>query len=232
MSDAVIILQARMASTRLPGKVLAPIGARSLLAHCIARLRIGGAAPVLLATTANTEDDELARIAARYGVPTFRGPVEDVLQRYVLAARSVGARVVVRATADNPAIDIGGPERLLAALRSSQADYVIEDGLPYGAASEAVTTDALTRAASRAIDSFDREHVTPLIRRDRAHFSPLIIPAPRAVERPDVRVTVDTDDDLRFMRHIASRMGNWSGEPELARIIDVADALSDGRRCA
>ena len=232
MSEAVIILQARTASSRLPRKVLAPIGARALVAHCLARLRIGGAAPVLLATTTNPEDDALAALAARYNVPVFRGPAEDVLQRYVLAAGSVGARFVVRATGDNPAIDIGGPGRVLAVLRASGADHVIEDGLPYGAAVEGVTVDALNRALTMATDPSDREHVTTLIRRDRRQFSPLSVPAPKPVQRPELRVTVDTEGDLRFMRQIAARVGNWSGEPELPAILHVVDALSTAQRCA
>jgi spore coat polysaccharide biosynthesis protein SpsF len=232
VSEAVIILQARTGSTRLPNKVLAPIGARSLLGHCLARLRIGGAAPVMLATTTKPDDDVLVAVAAKYGVPVFRGPDENVLGRYVLAGLSVGARLVVRATADNPAIDIGGPARVLAALRASNADHVIEHGLPHGTAVEALTLDALIRADGVATDASDREHVTPLIRRDRRHFRALRIPAPEAVQRPDVRLTVDTDDDLWFMREIAARQENWSGEPELRSILRVVDALSVGLRCA
>ncbi len=232
MSEAVIILQARMGSKRLPGKVLAPIGARSLLGHCLARLRIGGVAPLLLATTTHAEDDVLAATAARYGVPVFRGPADDVLGRYVLAARSVGARFVIRATADNPAIDIDGPARVLAMLRSSTADYVIEEGLPHGAAVEGVTVDALLRASRHATDPADREHVTPLIRRERRYFSAITMPAPEPLLRRGVRLTVDTDDDLSFMRAIAARLNNWSGEPELRAILGVADAVSIGPRCA
>lgn len=226
MSQAVIILQARMASTRLPGKVLAPIGARTLLGHCLARLRAGSAAPVMLAITTNPEDDCLVEAAGAYCVPVFRGPDEDVLQRYVLAARSVGARFVVRATADNPVVDIDGPERLLRLLRSTGADYVIEEGLPCGAAVEAVTVEALNRAAAGATTPFDREHVTPLIRRDVARFSPLVVKAPAHLRRPEVRVTVDTDQDLESMRQLASRMGNWSNVPELAQVLRVIDASS------
>jgi spore coat polysaccharide biosynthesis protein SpsF (cytidylyltransferase family) len=232
ISPAVVILQARMASTRLPGKAAAFIGARTLLGHGLARLRIGGAAPVLLATTTNREDDVLVAMAAKYGVATFRGPVDDVLGRYILAAQSVGARYIVRATGDNPAIDIGGPGRVLAALRSTNADHVIEDGLPYGSAVEAVTLDALIRASALATSAADREHVTPLIRRAADSFTALKIPAPLQVRRPDVRVTVDTLDDLHFMRDIAARMNNWSSEPELRRILAVAASMSAGAQCA
>jgi spore coat polysaccharide biosynthesis protein SpsF len=232
MSEAVVILQARMASTRLPGKALAAIGARTLIGHCLARLRIGGAAPVLLATTTNQEDDVLVAAAARYGVPSFRGPAEDVLSRFVLAAQSVGARHVVRATGDNPAVDIGGAARVLAALRSTRADHVVEDGLPYGGAVEGVSVDALVRASKFATDPADREHVTPWIRRDRGRFTALQIPAPRSVRNPDVRVTVDTNDDLRFMQDLAARLDNWSAEPELRTIVKAALTLTAGARCA
>lgn len=232
MSGAVIILQARMASTRLPGKALAPIGARTLIGHCLARLRIGGAAPVLLATTTNQEDDVLVAAAAKYGVATFRGPADDVLVRYVLAAQSVRARFVVRATGDNPAVDIEGPNRVLAALRSTNADHVIEDGLPYGGAVEGVTVDALTRASDLATDIADREHVTPWIRRDRGRFKAVQLPAPAALRRPDIRVTVDTEDDLLFMQNVASRLNGWSDEPELQRIVAVATSMAAGARCA
>jgi spore coat polysaccharide biosynthesis protein SpsF (cytidylyltransferase family) len=232
MSTAVIILQARMASTRLPGKALASIGARTLIGHCLTRLRMGAAAPLMLATTINREDDVLVALAAEYGVPTFRGPADDVLSRYVLAAQSVGARFVVRATGDNPAVDIAGPDRVLAALRSTRADHVIEDGLPYGGAVEGVTVDALVRASGVATNAADREHVTPLIRRDRSRFTAVQIPAPAALRRPGVRVTVDTSDDLAFMQDVARRMDDWRDEPQLSSIATVAASLAAEARCA
>jgi len=217
---------------RSPGKALASIGARTLIGHCLARLRIGGAAPVVLATTTNQEDDVLVATAARYGVTAFRGSADDVLSRYVLAAQSVGARFVVRATGDNPAVDIGAPNRVLAALRSTRADHVIEDGMPYGGAVEGVTVEALVRASKLATSAADREHVTPWIRRDRTRFTAVQIPAPAALRRPDVRVTVDTRHDLAFMRDVAARMNNWCDEPELRSIAMVAASLGAGARCA
>jgi spore coat polysaccharide biosynthesis protein SpsF len=232
MSQAVIILQARMASSRLPGKVLEPIGARSLLAHCILRLRLESAAPVLLATTTNPEDTCLVEVAANLGVESFRGSEHNVLQRFVQAARHVGARYVVRATADNPAVDIGAPERLLRLLRTTGAEYVAEDGLPYGGACEGVTTAALERALALATDPSDMEHVTPLIRRDRVNFTPHTVAAPTFLRRSEVRVTVDTPQDLWFMREIAARLDNWDAEPSLAQIIRVIDAYALESQCA
>lgn len=221
-----------MGSARLPGKSLAQIGARHLLGHCLARLIVGSAAPVMLATTTNREDDALVEAAGAHCVSVFRGPADDVLQRYVQAARAVGARYVVRATGDNPLTDIDGPERVLRALRESGADHVIEDGLPYGAAVEAITVDALNRAALQATDPADREHVTTLIRRDHERFAPLVIEAPAKLRRPDIRVTVDTPDELQFARSLAARMNNWTAVPELAQAIHVIDASRAESRVA
>jgi spore coat polysaccharide biosynthesis protein SpsF (cytidylyltransferase family) len=95
-----------------------------------------------------------------------------------------------------------------------------------------VTVDALVRVSTLASDPADREHVTPWIRRDRGRFKSLQIPAPGRVRRPDVRITVDTHDDLSFMQSVAARMNNWSDEPELQHIVNVATAVASEARCA
>jgi spore coat polysaccharide biosynthesis protein SpsF len=232
VTRAVILLQARMASSRLPGKALSVIGTRTLLGHCLARLRAGRAAPVMLATTARHDDDVLADVAAMSGVAVFRGPEHDVLRRFVEAARVAGARYVVRATADNPAVDIDASERVLAHLRASGCDHVSEWGLPYGAAVEGVTFEALERASRLAVDPADREHVTTLIRRDAERFSALVVEAPAALRRPDVRLTVDTPEDLAFMRDLYARVPRGVTEPTLMAFIDAADEADAARRCA
>ena len=226
MSDAIVILQARMASRRLPGKALARLGTRSVLAHCLERLRVGAAAPVMLATTSHPEDDLLEAEAAGMGVPVFRGSDCDVLGRFVAAAGSVGAGLIVRATADNPAVDLDAPSRVLSVIRSSGADHVSERGLPYGAAVEAVSFDALCRAEREARMPDDREHVTTLIRRDVARFRPVEVDAPPELRRSDLRLTIDTDQDLQFMRRLFERLGHVAYEPALAAFIAAADALA------
>lgn len=215
-----IILQARFASTRLPGKALERIGSRTLLEHCLARMLSAGVARVVLATTMNVEDDALATVASRMGVSVFRGDVTDVLGRYAAAAAQFGFDRIVRATGDNPAVDISAPGRLLAALRTNAVDYVWEDGLPYGGAVEAMTATALQHAAEAATHSEDREHVTPFIRRSTRRFRTLQVTAPAPLWRPDVRVTVDTPEDLTRMRELFARTGTEN--PTLRQIIEAA----------
>jgi spore coat polysaccharide biosynthesis protein SpsF len=215
-----IILQARFASSRLPGKAMATIGGKTILDHCLRRLMFAGVAPVVLATTNSPEDDALVAVARALGIGVFRGDTRDVLGRYVSAAEAFGFDTVIRATGDNPCVDIQAPGRLLAALRSYDADYACEDGLPYGAAVEAVTRDALLRAAHEAHHVEDREHVTLYVRRNTQVFRVVLAPAPAPLRRSDVRVTVDTAADLEYVRELYARAGVEM--PSLRHIIEAA----------
>jgi spore coat polysaccharide biosynthesis protein SpsF len=219
-SRAGIILQARMGSSRLPGKALATIGGRTILEHCVRRLLFAGVAPVALATTDRAEDDALESAARRLGALVFRGDADDVLARLVAAAGAFDFDIVVRATGDNPGTDIQAPGRLIAALRSGGADYVYEEGLPYGAAAEAVTRTALLRASNEATQLADLEHVTTYVRRNTRRFRVLRIEAPAPLRRPDVRLTVDTADDLEHVRELFERTG--VDMPSLRQLIEAS----------
>jgi spore coat polysaccharide biosynthesis protein SpsF len=224
MTLSLIVLQARLASRRLPGKALAPLGDRPILARCLDRLLMSAAGQVVLATTTNREDDGLVTVAWNRGVPVVRGPEADVLHRFVMAATRFGAAYVVRATADNPAVDIDAPRRVLERLVATRADYVIETGLPYGTCVEAVTTDALRKADTMASLPFDREHVTPFIRRSPL-FASIEVPAPAEVCQPHLRLTVDSLGDLVYMRGVMAEFRERAAEPPLAAIIAAACAL-------
>lgn len=224
--NAAVVLQARMGSTRLPGKVLARIAGRTVLEHCFERLRVSGL-PVVLATTTRGEDDALVNEAARLGVAaTVRGPDDDVLARYVMTAQQCGLDEIVRATADNPAVDLGVTARLLRARRDAGVDHVVEDGLPYGATVEVVTREALERAAELATAPYDREHVTPLLCRD-ARFRSMRVAAPAELRHPHLRLTVDTAADLEFIRKIVERAESSAQPPVPLAALIAAAGLPD-----
>ncbi|HEV8397049.1 MAG TPA: NTP transferase domain-containing protein [Vicinamibacterales bacterium] len=226
-SRAGILLQARMASTRLPGKALELIEGRPLLEHCLRRLAAGGMARVVLATTSLDEDTVLCDLATRLGVAVYRGSDTDVLGRMAGAAEAFDLDPVVRATGDNPAVDIDAAGRSLAALNGLHADYVCEDGLPYGAAVEALTRAALLRAARDARDPDDREHVTTWVKR-RGDLWNLAFPAPpRPLRRPELRMTVDTPADLALVRSLFARAG--ADQPSLLALIEAAEPLDCAR---
>ena len=215
-----ILLQARMGSTRLPGKALELIAERPILEHCVRRLMCGGVARVVVATTTLDEDTVLCDLASRFGVAVYRGSEADVLDRMAKAAEAFDLDPGVRATADNPAVDVDAPRRVLAALRSLHADYVCEDGLPIGAAVEAVTREALLRAAREARDPEDREHVTTWVTRRAALWNVACPAAPAPLRRPDLRVTVDTSADLAYVRALFARAG--TAQPSLGALIEAA----------
>jgi spore coat polysaccharide biosynthesis protein SpsF len=219
-----VILQARCGSQRLPGKALALIGGISLLERCLSRLRASGVRRVVLATTEAAEDDALTLVAERMDIDVYRGSTDDVLTRYVGAALAHQFDIVVRATGDNPAVDMEAAGRLLDLMRRTDADYACEDGLPYGAGVEIATTAALTRTASLATDAADREHVTTFVKRHPAMFRVVRELPPAPLRRPDLRLTVDTAADLEFMQRVFARAR--VAEPSLADLIASADACS------
>lgn len=217
-----IILQARYASSRLFGKALEPVGGRTILEHCLRRLIRSGVGRVVLATTNEPEDDVLAVIARRVGALVYRGDTNDVLGRFADAARRFDLDPVIRATGDNPAVDVQAPGRVLAALRLTDADYACETGLPYGAAVEGMTADALHRAAALAVTAHDREHVTPFIRNNPGMFNLAEVNAPVALCAPSLRLTVDTPEDLEAIRELFFR--TRSDDPTLAALIAASGA--------
>jgi spore coat polysaccharide biosynthesis protein SpsF len=221
MIRAAIILQARMGSARLPGKVMAPIAGRPLIAHCIARLTRSGL-PVVVATTERREDDVLVDVAHDLGVPIVRGADQDVLARFVGAASRLALTHVVRATADNPVVDLDAPRRTLDLLCRAGAGYVEELGLPTGAAVEACTVDALRHAAAATADPYDREHVTPYLRRGLAGAS-VQARAPIALRRADLRFTVDSAADLVTVRALFDHLGDGATLAPLPAFIEAAD---------
>jgi spore coat polysaccharide biosynthesis protein SpsF len=227
-ATAAIFLQARMGSTRLPGKVLARAAGASILELCVRRLQHRSDVPVVVLTTTLADDDRVADEAARLGVDVFRGAEHDVLARFVVASDHFNVREIVRATADNPAVDSDAPLRTLALLRRAHADHVVEYGLPCGAAVEAVSADALRRAMELTTDPYDREHVTPFLKRD-PRSAALAAIAPGHVRQPALRLTVDTREDLDYIRVLFEAVGGDVVAAPLAWIIACAARLRESR---
>jgi spore coat polysaccharide biosynthesis protein SpsF len=178
----------------------------------------------VLATTDRPEDDVLETLAHRLGVLVFRGAEDDVLDRFVQCAATFELDPVIRATADNPCVDIDAARRLLEVLDRTGADYARENGLPCGAAVEGVRAAALALASLTTRDKSDREHVTPFVRRRTDLFDVVEVNAPVALRQPDLRVTVDTWEDLQAVRELYFRVDDEM--PALAQLIAAAGRLS------
>ena len=194
------ILQARTSSTRLPGKVLAPILGEPMLARQVERIRRATTLDgLVLATSTDPSDDVLVDLAESLSLPVYRGPLDDVLARYVGAAREFDADVVVRLTADCPLASPAAIDETVTAFLSGSYDYASNRAhCPDGQDVEVVTTPAL-EWMTRCADPEEREHVTLGIYRRGKLFSLLSTTGP---DLTGLRWTVDTADDLAFVRSV------------------------------
>jgi spore coat polysaccharide biosynthesis protein SpsF len=228
----VAIIQARMGSTRLPGKVLKDLGGQTVLARVIARLRRARLIDELLvATTHSPADDALVTECGNCSVALYRGDENDVLDRYYQAAKMARADVVVRITSDCPLIDPEITGKTIAAFMKVLPDYAsnaLVRTYPRGLDTEVMSIEALSRAWQQARNPHEREHVTPYIYQHPEKFKILSVTGDADYSRQ--RWTLDTAEDLELIRSIYARFPgdavfSWRDvlqlverEPELLKI--------------
>lgn len=200
------VIQARMTSTRLPGKVLLRAAGREMLAHQIDRVRRARRVEAIcVATTGNADDDPVAALAAREGVAVFRGSEHDVLDRFVKAADHVGATVAVRLTGDCPLTDPALIDAVVEVFRTGRppVDYASNSfprSWPVGLDVEVASMPALRIAAAEADDAYDREHVMPFLYRQPGRFRTAGCPAPHDLSGH--RWTLDEASDYALLSRI------------------------------
>ena len=226
--SAAAIVQARMGSTRLPGKTLAPLGDSTVIDWVIDRVSAAALVDdVIIATTTLANDDALAEHLRERGIRCVRGDADDVLSRYMLAARETSASVYVRITADCPFVD---PEIIDTAVGAIAAT----DGVDYASTSqagyyprgldvEAFRPDALIEADRLASDRDEREHVTLYIYRHPERFAIAAVPGPTWVRRPDLRFTVDEPEDLDLVRAVVGGLGATPASLITSDVVDFLD---------
>jgi len=216
-----VVVQARMGSTRLPGKVLRDIGGRPLLAHVMDRLsKLLHSAQVVVATSTLSGDDVIEGWCATYGATCFRGSEADVLDRYWQCTRQFGFDQVVRLTADNPFTDVEELDRLLDLHVSGEYDYSHSFGqMPVGVGGEVFTRDALHRSYENGLRPNHREHVNEFIEENLAAFRIGRLLVPTNKWAPDLRMTVDTEADwLRACKLVAACGGRELNTEEAIRL--------------
>jgi spore coat polysaccharide biosynthesis protein SpsF len=216
------VIQARAGSTRLPGKVLEPLGSRTVLEWVIRAAR--GARlvdDVVVATTVEAVDDAVARAAEEAGALVVRGSEDDVLSRYLLAAEEHPCDAVVRLTSDCPMLDPEVIDLVVSTwLGAPHLDYVssvLVRTLPHGMDVELATTDALHRADVVAT-AHHRTHVTSAIYTDPEAFDVVgLVFAPSAA---DLRITLDTPEDLEALRALVAVRGDGIADrTEILRVM-------------
>lgn len=230
--NIVAIVQARMGSTRLPGKVLLDLGGAPVLERVVRRLeRAKRIRKVVIATTTSPADDAIVRACELIGVACYRGSENDVLDRYLQAGKKHRATAIVRVTSDCPLIDPVLVDEVIALFIDEQLDLACNElprTYPRGLDAEVFTMEALQRADEFSDQSHHREHVSPIFYERRDLFR---LASTRGTEDlSHYRWTLDTPEDLKLIRAIYEHFGNrddfgWceaialmQQNPDLARI--------------
>lgn len=223
----VCTIEARMSSTRLPGKVLKPVAGRPLLAHMIARLeRCPALDGIVVATTTDPRDDAIERLTRELSIGCFRGSEQDVLGRVLGAARESGAEVIVETTGDCPLIDPDIVGRVIGCFREAPVDYcsnTLEQTYPRGMDVQVFPTHVLAEVDHLTDDPVDREHVSLFIYEHPERYRLRNVRA-LPVRGADLRLTVDTPEDLALVRAVFDALYPSDRAFGLSDILDLLEA--------
>lgn len=208
------ITQARSGSLRLPGKVLKKIDGISLLEiHLKRLLKSKRIDQLLIATTVNQEDDSIVEIADKLNIPAYRGSVNNVLERFYLAAKLYEPTWIVRLTSDCPLIDADLVDLVIEKALSENLDYCsnsLEPSFPDGMDVEIFKASALEKAAQEATLASDKEHVTPYLYRNSTFFNKNMFVSANYSSSENysaVRLTIDEPEDFEVIRLIIKKLG-------------------------
>ncbi|MFC7050485.1 cytidylyltransferase domain-containing protein [Emcibacter nanhaiensis] len=223
----VVIVQARMTSSRLPGKVLKPLARKTILEHVIERCsRIAGVDEVSIAMPDDAAQDPLVKfVSGLKNVSFFQGSETNVLERTFLAAKAVGAGTLLRVTSDCPFIDPDISGALLAAYRQSGARYArlpMDRGFPLGFDTEVLSMDLLREVYEADTDEYEQEHVTPYIWRRPEQYGCLMLDHLPSLRH--WRLVVDEERDYEFAARVFEEL--YPAKPEF-NFKDLQQLFSD-----
>tara|TARA_Y100000590_G_scaffold470058_3_gene661685 strand:+ start:2401 stop:3171 length:771 start_codon:yes stop_codon:yes gene_type:complete len=206
----IAVVQARIGSQRLPRKAIEEIGGLPIIQLVLERVcRAISLDGVVLATTKCSEDNDLEDIAQALGIPLYRGSKEDVLERVLEAAVSMKGETVVRVCADNPFVAPEEIDRIVTHHLDSRAEYSFNhiptcvNQYPDGLGVEVIGRRVLEDIDSQSKESRHREHVTLFVRENEDEYMVETVKAPLSIAYPEVKLDVDTPDDLARMRKLA-----------------------------
>jgi spore coat polysaccharide biosynthesis protein SpsF len=231
------IIQARMSSTRLPGKVLKTLpvdGKVTVLEQVIRRLKKSKRiSKIVVATTRAGEDDVLIPVIKRERVKCFRGSEKNVLSRYYLAAREYKLDTVVRITADCPCIDPEIVDSVIKTHIAEEADYTsntLKRSFPCGFDVEVFNFDVLKKAYKNAGNDYEKEHVTPYIYSNPGMFKLEQVKAPQRFCMPDLRITLDTPSDYMLLSFIFATLYKKDNYFNIASIIGLLNRETKSKK--
>lgn len=202
----IIIIQARMGSSRLPGKVLLPLGDTQVLDYVVSRCqKVEGVQEVIVATSTLSQDDAIESWCKERHVTCFRGSEDDVLSRYYECAKLYDPDYVIRVTSDCPFVDYEMASEIVKAMKEQPADYVKVNGnLPRGLVVEMFSFSALSYIHEHGKEPRHREHVTYYGYEFADEFQVTTYTPPASIQQSHLRITLDTEEDYQLCKEIAS----------------------------
>jgi len=220
MTKALIVIQARMRSSRFPNKAMAMLSGRTVLSWVITRL-LPLPYKLVVATGKSTINNPIIKQAEQLGVATIRGDEEDVMSRFALATREYPlATTVVRVTGDNPLTDPALVQAVIDSVENKNADYAFVKMAPYGSGADAFKVRVLDQLAKVTRDKRHREHINTFILDNHLRFDIRGIDLPPPLRRSDVRVTLDTKQDLERL----AKIFEYLNDPTTAGIKEIIAA--------
>ena len=233
-----VIIQARLSSSRLPGKVLKEVAGRPLIQWQYLRLRqnLDSNVPVVIATSEHESDDPLADYCGERGMPVFRGSLNDVRQRMIDAAIEQGITHILRVGGDDPLIDSECVKALIAAADEDEDDFIFasnRDGWPYGCAAEMIRRDSLELAKTISSDSLYTEHTIPIFFNFPDRFKVKRFESPPEIRRPDVLLSIDYVEDFKKVAAVIENFGEntiTATIPEISAYLDAHPEIAEMNR--
>jgi len=230
-SNIIAVVEARMTSSRLPGKHLLQANGKPMLQHLVDRLkRVSLLNDIVIATTTNSADDELVNFAKSNNIAFYRGSELDVMGRVVEAGKYFGADVICEVTGDCPIIDPSLVEHAVQTFVANDAVYVnygVCAGLPDGMGCQVFLWNALNESAKMTRDSLDREHVTLHIKNHPESFRSIYMVAPSSLYRPNLSVTLDESSDYILIKKIIENFGDANPFFSCDQVISILEENSD-----
>lgn len=221
----VAIIEARMTSSRLPGKVLKLVNKKPILTYLLNRLKtIELIDEIVIATTTNSSDDILEQFSKNENVSCFRGSEEDVMGRVMQAGIFFKAELIVEVTGDCPIIDASIVEQLIRMYLFNNAEYVGNlhvHTYPEGMQAQIFSLETLIKSSKLTNKPLDREHVTLHIRNNPKLFKPLHLIAPQELHRPDLGLALDELDDLKLLTKIINHFNDINKNFSCLEVINL-----------
>lgn len=208
--NILVIIQARIGSTRLPGKVLKPLGQSDVLSYVVERCRkIEGIQDVVVATSDLPQDDAIAKWCQEKQVAYYRGSEQNVLSRFIEAAKPYQPNYIMRVTSDCPFVDYEMATDMVKKLNEHPAEIIdITKALPRGLAVELISYPTLQRIANFELAERHREHVTYYAYEYKEQFTRLSYEPPHSIQHESLRITLDTDEDYALCNAIANHFND------------------------